>query len=374
MAFNLNLGFRKKKEQEQMPVSEEKRKANENRKRAEEIRMSLAEIDSKIALMLAKEKTGRILTEDMKRYHKGLQSMISRLDEQKTSVLDTYDIDRVVKKFVSQLGEAFQNGNNETADRLMAGLAYGISRGREEIHSEEPEYVEKILESRKEVLDRYQQIVKYSRQIDEIQRSINRQQTQIEDSKKDYKKFYDELKKQQKEMPGLQESLDRLKVGQKVAGEVIEFNNKKQKVTDLYNHIQNLIKTRATNEMQMTACQQAIRDEKLLLARMETMLDDEVFEEIKKSQEEFQKFIYNQIDQIEQMRNMNNQFGKILDQALSSRKMIDMLIATEEDYDRMIHEENEKAAADARGMERILEEEQENEEQENRQEQEDLTN
>lgn len=364
MPFNLNFEFKKKKTQEQMPVSEEKKKANENRERAEEIRTALAEIDSKISLMLAQNKTGRILLDDMRTYHLGLQSMIRRLDEQKTSALDTYEIDRTVKNFVSQLGEALQKGNKETADRLMAGLAYGISRGREEIHSDDPEYIERVLDSRKEILNRYQQIVKYSKQMDEIERSINRQQAQIEDSKKDYKKYFEDLKKQQESMPGLQESLDKLRVGQKVAGEVVEFNNKKQKVTDLYRHIQNLIKTRATNEMQLTACQQAIRNEKLLLAKMETMLDEEVFKEIQNSQEQFQQFIYNQIDQISQMRSMNNQFGKILDQALSSRKMIDMLIQTEEDYARMIQEERERDAADARGMERLLEEEQLQEEQE----------
>lgn len=364
MPFNLNLGFKKKKEQEQMPVSEEKKSANENRQRAEDIRLALRAVDSKISLMLAQDKTGRILPEDMKKYHKGLENMIKKLDEQKTSALDTSEIDRTVKRFVDQLEEAIQKGNKDTANRLMAGLAYGINRGREEIHSDDPEYIEKVLDSRKEVLYRYQQIVKYSKQMDEIERSINRQNTQIEDSKNDYKVYYDELKKQQKSMPGLQESLDKLKVGQKVDGEVIEFNNKKQKVTDLYRHIQNMIKTKATNEMQLTACQQAIRNERLLLARMETMLDEDVFNEIQKSQEQFQQFIYNQIDQIEKMQDMNNQFGKILDQALSSRKMIDMLIRTEEDYDRMIQEEKERDAADARGMERILEEEQLQEEEE----------
>lgn len=354
----LNLGFKKKKEQEQMPVSEEKKRAEENRKRAEEIRTSLAAIDSKISLMLAQNRTGRILPERMQRYHKGLQSMMKKLDEQRASVLDTVVIDSMIKQFASQLNEAIQNGNDETADRLMAGLAYGISRGREEIHIEKPEYIEKTLETRKEILDRYHQIVKFSRQIDEIERSINRQQTQIDEAKKDYAQYYQELKEERERMPGLQESLDKLQVGQKVAGEVIDFNNKKQNVVDLYKHIQNMIKTRATNEMQRTSCQQAIRNEKLLLAKMETMMDEEVFEEIQKSQQRFQQFIYDQIDQIDKMRNMNDQFSKILDAALSSRKMIDMMIRTEDDFERMTLEEKERDAADARGMERILEEEQ----------------
>mgnify|MGYP005751537753 CR=1 FL=1 len=354
----LNLGFKKKKEQAQMPVSEEKKRAEENRKRAEEIRTSLAAIDSKISLMLAQNKTGRISLEDMQRYHKGLQGMMKKLDEQRASVLDTVMIDSMIKQFASQLAEAIQNGNDETAKRLMAGLSYGISRGREEIHIEKPEYIEKTLETRKEILDRYHQIVKFSRQIDEIERSINRQQTQIDKAKKEYAQYYQELKEQRERMPGLQESLDKLQVGQKVAGEVIDFNNKKQNVVDLYKHIQDLIKTRATNEMQRTSCQQAIRRENMLLAKMETMMDEEVFEEIQKSQQRFQQFIYDQIDQIDKMRNMNDQFSKILDAALSSRKMIDMMVKTEDDFERMTLEEKERDAADARGMERIQEEEQ----------------
>ena len=38
--------------------------------------------------------------------------------------------------------------------------------------------------------------------------------------------------------------------------------------------------------------------------------------------------------------------------------MIDMMIKTEDDFERMTLEEKERDAADARGMERILEEEQ----------------
>lgn len=357
MAFN--FGFKKKRDQRPMTISQEKRKADENRQRGEQIRASLEILDAKLIRKAAQNTEGGISGEKLEQYHKALQEMEKKLDEQKASVLDTVVIDSIIGEFIDQMADELVKDNKETADRLMAGLSYGISKGREEINMADPEATKKAMDARREILYRYQQIIRFSAHIDDLDRSIQRQKADIDQTVEAYKVRHEKLKEIRRKMPGLQENLDRLQAGQEVDGEVIDFNNMKRGVIDMHNHIQNLIKTKAANEKQRTAFEQAIRTQRLMLTQAENQLDQEAYEEMLKSQQSFQQFIYDQINQIEEMQKVNDQFTKILDAAFSSRKMIDMIIKTEEEYEQLRQKEMDKADADERGRQKILEEEQE---------------
>ena len=192
MAFN--FGFKKKRDQRPMTISQEKRKADENRQRGEQIRASLEILDAKLIRKAAQNTEGGISGEKLEQYHKALQEMEKKLDEQKASVLDTVVIDSIIGEFIDQMADALVKDNKETADRLMAGLSYGISKGREEINMADPEATKKAMDARREILYRYQQIIRFSAHIDDLDRSIQRQKADIDQTVEAYKVRHEKLK------------------------------------------------------------------------------------------------------------------------------------------------------------------------------------
>ena len=161
---------------------------SEEKKQAAAIREASETLTGAMQALILSDGTGRIPKEAIDNYKMVIRGLVNRLDRASVSLLDTRSLDKSMVHLTQHLDIAVRDGRQDTADRILKALIYGVGKGHEQVPSGDWERVEEIMEEREKRLGQYRTIVEYSEKVDERRRSIEQQQIQHEKVKKDFEK------------------------------------------------------------------------------------------------------------------------------------------------------------------------------------------
>lgn len=335
-----------------------------------EVRSTTQQIAAKLGQIRFTESadiTGRISQEKMDWYRKTITGLTNQIDRAQVLRLDTSAIDQSVLFLAEYLPDAIRYGNQETADRILKGLTYGITRGRKDIGEKDMENATTIVDKRLRRLAMYRDIVELSMKIDELGKTLAQQEKTLEKYQADYEQCREDLRKISQRRPDLVRELDELGFGSnQLSAGAKGIDTARVKVIELSDSIENLSRQKATNEAALQENSSVIRTLEIQMTQADALVDEQTLEDIRKQQETFQREILQLERQIDEMERINKDFTRALDSIYSSPEMVDRIIRHAMEYEALEKREAAKEAGIREGLE--------NEAQENEQANESLLN
>ena len=296
--------------------------------------------------------SGRISQEKMDWYRRTIAGLTNQIDRAQVLRLDTTEIDRRILYLAEYLPDAIRFGNEETADRIIKGMTYGITRARRDIGEKDLDQSAAIVEKRVRRLDMHRDIVELSRKIDELTRSMTQQEKMLEKYKADYEVCREDLKKISVRRPDLVREIDELGFGSnQLSAGARGIDTARVKVIQLSDSIENLERQKATNEAALQQNVSTIRTLENQMTQADALVDEQTLDHIRKQQEQFQSEMLKLEHQIDEMERLNKDFTRSLDAMYSSPDMVDRIIRHSMEYEELERKEAAKEAGIREGLE-----------------------
>lgn len=352
------LDFGKKKEVPQAPtLSEEKKQVSEITAAREALRAAI----EKVRLS---DPTGQISQEQMEKYATLLAGLRKQLVENVVYGLDTRAIDKELVGFAEQLDVAIGKGHQDTATRIMKGLAYGIQKGHEPIMSSKKDKTAEIMAERMNRLNKYKTIMEYSIVIDDNQDVIKIQNEQREKVKANFAQIQKEVSEQITANPHLVDRINEVggKVNQAIDPEAFELVVKKQEFNKLYTQIKDLKQQMALKEAVIVNCKSIINSEEAILEEMNNSVDQQMLEDVIRHEAEFRKHLAEVQSQMKELNDLSNRFSYALDEIFSSPLMVDYVLDVDMEFNNIMRKMEEDEEGRRIGLEKLKEMQRENEE------------
>lgn len=309
--------------------------------------------------------SGRINQRQMDTYRQTIHGLTMMMDRAQILRLDTSSIDQQILFMAEYLPDAVRYGNTETIDRIIKGLTFGITKGRKDIGEKDMERASSIIDKRLRTLQMYRDIVELSMKIDDLEKTIAKQDKELDVCRKKYDECRAKLKEMTTRRPDLVRELNELGFGSnQLSPEARALDNARMKVIQVANSIEDLSRIRATNEAARVQCESSIRTLEIQLTQGEALVDENTLEDIRKQQEEFKKELLQVERQIDEMEDINKDFNRALDSIYSSPEMVDRIIRHEMEYEALEKREASKEAGIAEGIAAMQAQEQEENENE----------
>lgn len=350
--------FKKNKKKTQTQVDREQKEAvSMNRSGTQRV----AAVLGQIRFTESADVTGRISQEKMDWYRGTVSALAVQMDQAKILRLDTGAIDQSIQFIAEYLPEAIKSGNEATADRIIKGLAYGISKARKDIPEKDMENASAIVDKRLRRLQMHRDIIELSRKIDELNKALRRQKRTLEEYQGNYEKCKADLKSISSRRPDLVKELDELGFGSnQLSAGAKGIDTARVKVIELSDSIENLSRQIATNESAMQEDEATIRTLEIQMSQTEALVDEATLEDIRKQQEEFQKELLQLERQIDDMEQINKDFTRMMDAVYSSPDMVDRIIRHAMEYESLVEKEARAEEGRRMGLENEAENDQEN--------------
>lgn len=342
--------FKGEKEELKTP-SEEKRQAAAIREASE----NLSGVLSSLAVC---DMTGTIAAEAIEEYKRIIRGLIIRLDRASVTLMDTRGLDKTMVYLAQHLEMAVKDGRQETADRIIKGLVYGVGKGHEPIPSSDKERTEEILEERERRLGQYKTIAEYSEKIDERQRSIEQQTLHYEKARKDFEKARKQVLEEAGQNPHLVEMIDQFGDSVRTVNvDAYALVVKRKEVVKLFDNLKALKQQMAFNETSIVSCRQIIRSEENALTEMAQKVDQHMIDDVIRHEAEFRNHLVDLQKQIGQLEELSDRFGYAIDEIFSSPIMGDYIIDTILRYDEMERELEKEEEGRREGLRQMKERE-----------------
>ena len=210
-------------------------------------------------------------------------------------------------------------------------------------------------------MERYEIIIRSSKEIDHARGEIKKLDKTLEDGKIKLKELKEAVHDMEVKNPGIIQASQTVRVGTNPNPLVSTYMSLKGAGASQFKSLKDLKLQKTTCENKIYSMQATIENEKMKLQSMETETDQVLKEQIQKSNEEFRIFMEDQVNFITEMQTINGEMDKIMDSIFSSRQWIDYLIRMDEEYNECIEEEKYQREADAQGRKLMQEEAQEEE-------------
>lgn len=333
-----------------------------DREQVSEIRSTTQQIAVKLSQIRFAEGS-KIDREKMDKYRAAIAALTSEIDRAQILRLDTSEIDRRILYLAEYLPDAIRNGNEETAERILRALSFGITRARRDIGAKDMERFASIVESRVRRLDMYRDVVELSRKIDDLTGSMAMQDKLLEKYKSDYEVCSADLKKSCALRPDLVRQLDELGFGSnQLSAGARGLDTARVRVIQLSDTIENLERQKATNEAALQQNQATIHTLENQMTQADALVDEQTLDHIRKEQAQFQSEMLKLENQIDEMERLNKDFTRSLDAIYSSPDMVDRIIRHAMEYEELERKEAAKEAGIREGLENAaMLEQQENE-------------
>lgn len=333
---------------------------SEEKKQAAAIREASETLTGAMQALILSDGTGRIPKEAIDNYKMVIRGLVNRLDRASVSLLDTRSLDKSMVHLTQHLDIAVRDGRQDTADRILKALIYGVGKGHEQVPSGDWERVEEIMEEREKRLGQYRTIVEYSEKVDERRRSIEQQQIQHEKVKKDFEKARKKVLEEAERNPHLVEMINQY--GDSVKDIHVDAYNlvvKQKEVVKLYNNLKALKQQMAMNETTIVSCNQIIRSEENALTEMAQKVEQEMIDDVIRHEAEFRNHLVDLQKQIGKLEELSDRFGDAIAEIFSSPIMGDYIINTILQYEEMEKEIKREEEDCKEGMRLMQERQQE---------------
>ncbi len=341
--------------EETVTPSEEKRQAAAVREASESLSNAMQ------ALILA-DGTGRIPKEAIEEYKMIIRGLVNRLNRASASLLDTRSMDKSMVYLTQHLDMAVKDGRQDTADRIVKALIYGVGKGHEPIPSGDWERAEEIMEERTKRLGQYRTIVEYSEKVDERQRSIEHQLLQYEKAKKDFEKARKKVMEEAEKNPHLVEMINQYGDSVRtINADAFSLVVKQKEAVKLFDNLKALKQQMAFNETTIVSCNQIIRNEENALTEMAQKVNQEMIDDVIRHEAEFRNRLVDLQQQIGQLEDLSDRFGDAIAEIFASPLMGDYIIGTILQYNEMERELKQEEEGRREGMRLMQERELENE-------------
>ena len=333
-----------------------------DREQFSEVRSTTQQIAVKLSQVRFTE-GGKIDREKMDKYRAAISALTSEIDRAQILRLDTSEIDRRILYLAEYLPDAIRNGNEETADRILRAVSFGITRARRDIGAKDMERSASIVESRVRRLDMYRDVIELSRKIDDLNASMAQQDRLLEKYKSDYEVCSADLKKNAALRPDLVRQIDELGFGSnQLSAGARGLDTARVRVIQLSDTIENLERQKATNEAALQQNQATIHTLENQMTQADALVDEQTLDHIRKEQAQFQSEMLKLENQIDEMERLNKDFTRSLDAIYSSPDMVDRIIRHAMEYEELERKEAAKEAGIREGLENAaMLEQQENE-------------
>ncbi len=333
-----------------------------DREQVSEVRSTTQQIAVKLSQVRFTE-GGKIDREKMDKYRAAISALTSEIDRAQILRLDTSEIDRRILYLAEYLPDAIRNGNEETADRILRAVSFGITRARRDIGAKDMERSASIVESRVRRLDMYRDVIELSRKIDDLNASMAQQDRLLEKYKSDYEVCSADLKKNAALRPDLVRQIDELGFGSnQLSAGARGLDTARVRVIQLSDTIENLERQKATNEAALQQNQATIHTLENQMTQADALVDEQTLDHIRKEQAQFQSEMLKLENQIDEMERLNKDFTRSLDAIYSSPDMVDRIIRHAMEYEELERKEAAKEAGIREGLENAaMLEQQENE-------------
>ena len=333
-----------------------------DRETVSEVRSTTQQIAVKLAQVRFTE-GGRIPREKMDKYRATIAALTNEIDRAQILRLDTSEIDRRILYLAEYLPDAIRNGNEETADRILRAVSFGITKARRDIGSKDMERSATIVEARVRRLDMYRDVIELSRKIDDLTASMAQQDKLLEKYKADYEVCSADLKKNAALRPDLVRQLDELGFGSnQLSAGARGLDTARVRVIQLSDTIENVERQKATNEAALQQNQATINTLENQMTQADALVDEQTLDHIRKEQSLFQGEMLKLENQIDEMERLNKDFTRSLDAIYSSPDMVDRIIRHAMEYEELERKEAAKEAGIREGLENAaILEQQENE-------------
>lgn len=341
-----------KEEETFMTPAEEKKQAALIREASESLKNTLISIRFL-------DPTGKISQEKMDEYKKTIRGLEFKLDHAQASLLDTRSIDKTLIHLAQHFGVAIKNGCEESADRILKALLYGIGKGHEPIPSSDMDRLDSIMKDRENRLGQYKTIVELSEKIDERQKGITLKADKYNKAKEEFKKAKASVEQEALDNPRLVKLIN--EYGAKVEAmneDAYRLVVRRKNVEKLYTDLKELKRQMSLNEASIISCRTLIRKEENLLTETAQKIDQHLIDEVIRHDAEFRDHLVDLQKQITELDELSNRFTDALDSIFSSEGMVNYVIDSTMAYENMERELQEIEKGRLEGIR--LKQEQEN--------------
>lgn len=344
MSLLSNWKEKQKQEARRAEAQEKRRQEQELREKASAVRASAEELLFAMDGIRFVSRNGRIPEEKMEKYRTDVDAFRTFLRHAPTLTMDVSEIDGQILKMITLFKQAIENENVQTADRACTMLAYGIKEARAPIHASEAGQEEKILENRSQKLGHMLILMELSGEVESLDDRIERLDRDYEEKKVRYAEAYAHCQKTMKDYPELAQELDEAVVSKKpLSGAASELSTQKKEVIDLYNIMNNIRRVQANMKARQEEYQANIHVLELQLKEVSDLQADRIAQSLKEMQEDFQESMRQSEREIDEMAGVTEQFNKLLDAVFSSQAMIDRILKTDMDYQKLVRREQQIA-------------------------------
>lgn len=333
------------------------------RRNSENLKTSLMSIRFKESVSNGEE--ANIPADKMKHYMETSAALVYLLDHSQTYSLDTRPLDQRMADLPKHLQQAITNGREDTADRILTALLYGIGKGHKAMISTDDAHVKKEMEDRLNRLEQYCTIVSLSEKIDESQNAIDKLAVKFEETATLYKEKKSALESQRKENPYLFEKLNSVKSRHEAEDpDVLNLVVQMDQVTDLSKEISQLKQEKTTHVAAIQGFDTSIRSEENMLMMSDVVLEQELMDNIEQDMVEFRNKVSDAWDQIFKLGDLSDQNTFALNAIFSSAGISSYVTGVSMEYEDILRAERkaEEGMRRARELAEELAKEQANEE------------
>ena len=303
--------------------------------------------------------TGRITQEQMDRYRGAISGMTMQMENAKIIRLDAHEINACIKAMAESLPGALRGGNADTVDRILRGLAYGITQARQDIPEKDMDRAADIVERRVRRLNMYRDIIDLSGKIDELSQSVRQQEKKLGQYQEVFAQCKADLKRVCDSRPDLVRELEELGFGSnQLSAGAKGIDTARVKVLQLSDSIENLAPQNSTDEEAMAGHMATIRSLENQMTQSNALVDEQTLEDIRKQQEAFQQDILRLERQIDEMERVNKDFTRAMDAVYSSPEMVDRIIRHAMEWEAFEKKEKAKEEGIREGQKNTAENEQ----------------
>lgn len=308
----------------------------EEKRQVASIREASENLTNAMQSLILSDGTGRIPKETIDEYKMIIRGLVNRLDRAPVSILDTRSMDKSMVYLTQHLDMAVKDGRQDTADRIIKALIYGVGKGHEPVPSGDWERVDDIMEERAKRLGQYRTIVDYSEKVDERQRSIEHQLLQYEKAKKDFEIARKKVLEEADKNPHLVEMINQYGDSvREIHADAYSLVVKQREVVKLYDNLKALKQQMAFNETSIVSCNQIIRSEENALTEMAQKVSQEMIDDVIRHEAEFRNRLVDLQQQIGALEDLSNRFGDAIAEIFSSPIMGDYIISTILEFNEM---------------------------------------
>lgn len=307
------------------------------------VRASSEDLKNKLLAVRFKDMTQTIEPEKMKYYLNVMTALTITLDKTPAYELDTRALDKRMEELTSIFAESIREGREQTADKALKALVYGIGKGHATMTTTDKDKMEAQMQERLDRLEQYCTIVSLSQKIDLCNSQMEKAGEKYKETSRLYKEKRVALDKEEKENPYIFERAKEIR-GRNEARDPEEMDlvARIREVDNYYKEAKQLKQQRTTNLTEIQSLENQIRSEENMLMMQSVTLEEELMDKIEQDIADFRKKMADAWEQIYKLGELSDQTAYALDAIFSSAKIDGYVIDTISRYDQIKREEQRK--------------------------------